>query len=610
MVMRTLKILCCAVLAAAATQLRAESMTSDAEPPADDTMIGPRSETPPPQPNSPAQPVVDDEEIVIKLVAPRRPNDSSKKQASIAAVAAAVDSAIEANLRAMNITPEELCDDHTFIRRVTLDLTGQIPSVAEIGAFLAHPAGDRRASKIAELIKEPEYADHWASFWTTVLVGRARQGFGDQAPNRLRRWLYEHLKNNTPYDQIVEQLLTATGKVAFDNPFNKKAPGDYQHDSPAIVYLGHHLQSKGLPETAGHVTRTFLGMRMGCAQCHDHPFDKWTQQDFWKMTAFLSNTSGSEYYLSDNDTRITAGTYEPPEPGLKMLPTLPGYAFSNFTEEALPQPQVTPKLGEFSKLPTPEANRPLRGATFRKELAKWVTNPLNENFDREAVNRIWRSLLGHGLVEQVDDLREKNPPTHPEAMELLANDFNSSGRDLRRLIAIIASTHAYQRSSFGQAFGKDRLLAVRYAARAEVRPMTPEMMFSAVLKISGGAQKAKTFLDGLNHTSAYNRSAGNSDVLEFYNILQRFEPDGGGGDETASANQFEGTVTFALTMMHAPLIQRLLRSGSINRNIEALFASALCRPPTPSEKEACAKLRNQDDLVWVLVNSAEFVTIH
>ena len=152
-------------------------------------------------------------------------------------------------------------------------------------------------------------------------------------------------------------------------------------------------------------------------------------------------------------------------------------------------------------------------------------------------------------------------------------------------------------------------MAVRYAARAEVRPMTPEMMFSAVLKISGGAAKAKTFLNGLNHTESFNRTAGNSDVLEFYTLLQRFELDGG-ADEAASANQFEGTVTFALTMMHAPLIQRLLRSGAINHNIDVLFATALSRTPTQMEREAAAKLHNPDDLVWVLVNSAEFVTIH
>ncbi len=624
-----LKISLIAFLFFVATGVRAESMATD--PAADDTMIGPRAETPAKTESGQAD--SDDDNFEIKLVAPSAPSaptastpstssiqstpstgpSLARRKRPINEVAAEIDSLIEANLKAMDIEPAPVCDDPTFLRRVSLDLTGQIPSMQDLTRFINTPEQVRRSTKINELLTAPEYADHWASFWTTVLVGRAPGGFSDQAINRLRRWLYEHLKNNTPYDKVVEQLLTASGSVQFaGNPFvnaGNSIQAGKPADVPAVVYLGHHLQNKGLPETVGHVTRTFLGMRMGCAQCHDHPFDKWTQTDFWKLCAYLSDTNGSDYSLSDGDQRITYGTFEPPEPGLKFLPMLPGTAMSNFTEEEQPKQPQAQKRGGFSKAPASQPAHPLRGALYRQELAKWVIDLENSNFDRVAVNRIWKAMLGHGLVEPVDDLREKNPPTHPEVMELLAKDFSVNSRDLRRLISIIASTRAYQRSSFGPTTsGKDRLQAVRYAARADVRPMTPEMMFSAVLKVSGGESKAKTFLNGLNHTDAYNRRSGNNDVIEFYGLLQRFPFDG--ADEAAAANQFEGTVTFALTMMHSPLIQRVLRSGSINHSLESLFASALCRPPSKMEREAVTKLHSQDDLIWVLINSAEFVTMH
>ena len=447
MVMRALKLFVFSLLMLGLSSARAESMAADTPPEgvSDDTMIGPR---PAPAPQSPGD-NTEDEGIEIRAVAPK-PRDPAQKVTAVEEVAAAVDLAIEKNLAAMNIAPEELCDDPTFIRRVTLDLTGQIPSMQETTEFVHLQERDRRekkindhrAKKIFELLLQPEYADHWSTFWTTVLLGRTQNSFSAQPANRLRRWLYEHLKNNTPYDQVVEQLLTASGNLDTNNNYRTNKDPQRGYESPAIVYLGHHLQTHGLPETAGNVTRTFLGIRMGCAQCHDHPFDKWTQVDFWKLCAYLSNTTGSEYGLGDADTRTTFGTYAPPEPELKLPPTLPGYALSNFSDEPAPKPLTPPKRGAFSGPALAEPPKPARGAVYRKELAKWITDPQNSNFDREAVNRVWSAMLGHGFVDPVDDLREKNPPTHPEAMEILDADFNSSSRDLRRLIAVIACTRA------------------------------------------------------------------------------------------------------------------------------------------------------------------------
>ena len=556
---------------------------------------------------------VDDEAVEIKLVAPRRPpKDAKTPLKPIADVAGEVDKVIERDLAEMHLEPEELCDDVTFLRRVSLDLTGQIPASADISAFMNRPPNLRRGSTIDELIKSREYAERWVSFWMAALLGGERQFTDPEAAVLLRQWLHQHLLNNTPYDAWVEQLLTAYGTLPFTNN-NLYRSQDGTPRTPAIVYLGHHLQEKGLPETVGHVTRTFLGMRMGCAQCHDHPFDKWTQQDFWKLTAYFSYTAGSERNLNDTDTRITGGTFEPPEPSLLLDPALPGMARSTVADNTPPKPvqqKGTPRNYTGQPVAGGKDKVETKGLLYRKELAQWIVGGDNANFDRVAVNRIWQALLGQGFVEPVDDLRDKNPPTHPEALQILADDFRMSGRDLRRLIAIVANTRAYQRSSFGTSTGKDRLMAVRYAARADVRPMTPEMVFCAVLKSANGGTKAKVFLEGLRHSQAYNARNGNSDVAEFYALLQQFHAEGEGQPAVASV-EFQGTVTLALMMMHAPIIQRMLRGGTGSRSVDKLFADTLCRQPTPDERIEVAKLKGgSDDLLWVLINSAEFVTIH
>lgn len=350
---------------------------------------------------------------------------------------------------------------------------------------------------------------------------------------------------------------------------------------------------------------------MGCAQCHDHPFDKWTQQDFWKLSAFLSYTSGYTFNLNDSDTRVAGPAYDPPEEWLKFDPTLPGYSKPSFVQTVKkPAPRKPQK--NYSGYPpeTPKTEKIGVGLAYRQALAAWVIDPVSGNLDRQAVNRIWQAMFGHGLVEPVDDIREKNPPTHPEVMEILASDFQASHRDLKRLVAIIANTRAYQRSSLGNAMGKERLMQVRYAARAEVRPLTPEMLFCAVLKATGGERKARSFLDGLRHTEAYNTRVGNDDVTAFYNLLQQFDV-GNSGDEGIANVQFTGTVTMALMMMHSTVIQRLLQSSTGSRSSESLFATMLCRQPTKEEQEAAQKLpRGADDLRWVLINCAEFFTIH
>lgn len=522
-------------------------------------------------------------------------------------VAEAVDSAIETNLATMHIRPEASCDDATFLRRVSLDLIGQIPLPESLGVFLHEGNSQKRASKIKELLQQPEYADHWAAFWSKAWLGQQNEFYARNSAASVRYYLWQQLAEGKSYDQIVKKALTAT------------------HNDPAAVsYLAAAFGKGGAVEASSRVARTFLGKRVSCAQCHDHPFDKWTQEDFWAFTSFFSKTNGYNYgdaALNDFDTRLTGMNFDPPEAKLRLPARLLGAEKASFPAD--PEPA---KNGAANGYVAPRPNidpRGTQGYLYRKTVADWITSPGNEDFDRAAVNRVWAALFGHGLVEPIDDMRPKNMATHPEVLDLLAHDFAVTGRDLKRLLQIIVLTRAYQRSSSGTAVKAERHNAVRYAARAEVRPMTPEMLFGAILKATGGVEKAKKFLDALRTPQSrmyvFNpvpRGGADAQLQEFYGILEQFDI-GGGNDDAAGSSQFEGTVKQALMLMNSKFLLREVSDACNHYSEEGmrdpnyLFALTLCRPPSQEEYEAFKSFKGGfADLLWVLLNSAEFVTIH
>ena len=561
-------------------------------------------------------------------------------------VAAALDNAIEIDLAEMGIRPEAVCDDPAFLRRASLDLTGQIPTPEEVIAFYNESNSSKRDKKIEELLKRPEYADRWATFWEVLLVGRHTRDNSEVDTGELKTWLRDQFAKNEPYDKMVTELLTASGDNDKNGPVN---------------YLTYHLADT-LPNTMAHLSQTFLGARIGCAQCHDHPFDKWTQDDFWSFSAFLANTrsDGKElredpkdpkkvtrswHVLTDQKDRNGDGRYSPPRPELLLPPR--GLDSPVFNPASLAQkdekkdaPKLEAKLvkadakdgkgmekpgmamgmGMGGMMGGGGAGEGTTGQLYRRGLAAWITSEKNEKFAQSVVNRLWREMFGYGLVEPVDDIRPKNPPSHPAVMSTLAADFNASGRDLKRLMAIIVSTKAYQRSSNGGATKVDRMKAVRNAARAEVRPMSPEMLFTAIIKACGGEEKSKALMEGLRKRDQADMDKKNlvvdQTVTDFYNLMQRFISTSTAEDR-AGKLQFEGTVSQALMMMHSDFINRAIRE-SISRfkkknmaDMIYVFAATLGRPPSSIESAAFGSYTGDlEGIMWILLNSSEFVTIH
>ncbi|HYG74685.1 MAG TPA: DUF1549 domain-containing protein [Planctomycetota bacterium] len=587
--------------------------------------------------------------------------------APIKEVAAAIDNAIEINLADMGIKTAPLCDDPTFLRRVSLDLTGQIPSPEEVIEFYrAGSGGEKRYKKIEELVNRPDFADHFATFWTVILLGRRTRDNPEVKIAPFKSWLREQFEKNVGFDKIVTQILTATGENDKNGPVN---------------YLTYHMDDT-LPNTIGHLTQSFLGARIACAQCHDHPFDKWSQQDFWGFAAFLANTRSERrelredpkdpmrvtkawHVLTDQNEKNGGGRYDPPQGDLRLPPkALDGPVFTATAPKKdlggdLKKGSGKDMKGDMKKPDGKDMAMDKKGdmkgkdmamdkgmgmdgmmgmgmmggtkagadgnlgLQYRHALASWMTDPKNEKFAQSAVNRIWRAMFGYGLVEPVDDIRPKNPASHPEVMKILADDFTASGRDWKRLCMIIANTRAYQRAANGDSSKIDRNKAVRYAARAEVRPMTPEMLFMAIQKATGGEEKSKALLAGLRSRDQAMTEGKmemmNQDVNEFYGLMQRFI-NTSTAEDRAGKLQFEGTVAQALMMMHSDFMNRSIRNGVARLQKKGqgdmvyVFAACLGRPPQGPESNAFASFAGgkagMEGVMWVLLNSAEFVTIH
>jgi hypothetical protein len=322
-----------------------------------------------------------------------------------------------------NIQPAPICSDEQFLRRITLDLAGRIPTVEEREAFLANP--DRQAA-VELLLSSSEFPLFWGELWTTQLFG-----YEDNNADRetLAQWLQEQFRTNRPYDQIVEELLTSTGESAFDGPVNflLRYP-----DEPVVK-----------------VSRAFLGVRLDCARCHDHPFDRWTQTDFQRMNRFFSAMERQD--VSASNVRLV-----------------------DVVRDVSPEERPRFLTGAEP-----------RTTQWRAEFALFLTR--SRPFARNFANRLWYHFLGRGIVHPVDDVNSTNPASVPALLEALADETRAQNFDVRQMIRLICSSQAYQRESSGSKNDQTRqqLFAVR-----TIKPLTPEQWYESMCIATGRPSKA------------------------------------------------------------------------------------------------------------------------
>ncbi|MBI1832311.1 MAG: DUF1549 domain-containing protein [Planctomycetes bacterium] len=323
-----------------------------------------------------------------------------------------VDDHVFAQLKKLGLPPSELCDDSTFIRRVTIDIAGRLPTMAETEQFLASKDPARYQQLVDSLLASKDYADYFAGKWSAVLRNRPKTPADDSRPTfAFHGWIRENLDKNVPYDQFVREVLTATGE---------------EIKTPPVQW---YAEVKDASAQLEDMAQLFLGQRIGCAKCHHHPLEKWNQDDYWGLAACFSRVQ-----LKERGKTKKKG--EPVTPFSVSLRLGKAEATNPKTKLAL-----KPTGLGGGELPVTADDDP------RHKLVDWMTQKDNPFFARTIVNRYWKHFFSRGLVEPEDDLRGTNPPTNPELLDALAEHFVDTKYDLKKLVRAICTSTAYRLSS-------------------------------------------------------------------------------------------------------------------------------------------------------------------
>jgi hypothetical protein len=506
-----------------------------------------------------------------------------------------IDKHVFHKLGALNIEPSDLCDDAAFLRRAFLDTLGILPTPAEVRAFLADKRPDRRARLIDQLLERPEFIDYWTLQWSDLFQNRRERDHdvrGIKGVRAFHEWLRKQVAANRPWDELARDVLTSGGS-AKDHP----AIGYF------IVTVGEHREAEK-SEVAASVAQALLGTRIGCAQCHNHPLEKYTQDDYYHFAAFFS--------------RIRLERRDPKSGQPTLLHVLGKNPKDN--EAKAPVGVVQPRTGQFLK-PQPldrSAMSIAPGDDPRVQLAKWITDPKNEYFSGAMVNRLWRHFLGVGLVEPVDDLRASNPPSNPELWAALNRDFVEHRFDLKHMMRQILNSRTYQLSSATRPGNRSD---VKFYSHYYARRLPAEVLLDALSQSTGVPDSFPGYPLGLRACQLPDPGL-SSYFLSLFGRSERV---------TACACERNGDVTMpqllhlqngssVVEKIHSGdgRLARLLKSrASDDEIIEELFLASLSRLPSDKERGSLHRaLTGADreevlrDIFWAILNSKDFSFNH
>lgn len=504
-----------------------------------------------------------------------------------------VDEHIFAKLKPLRMNPSAPCSDTDFVRRAYLDLLGLLPTAEEARAFVNDRDRVKRAKLIDQLLQRPEFADFWALKWADLL--RTEEKVLDtKGVQAFHRWIRQSVASNKPVDQFVREILTARGST---------------YENPAANYL----RALRDPVTRAESTaQLFLGTRLQCARCHNHPFDRWTQNDYYDWADAFAPV---QYKVLDNRRRDGLDTHE-------------------FNGEqivwASAKPQVkNPRTGKAAQARVLGSAARIEGggaAGEMDQLANWLTDPANKLFAQAQVNRIWYHLMGRGLVDPVDDFRATNPASIPSLLDALAQDFVKHNYDLRRAIRTIMNSRAYQTSSEPNETNADD---EGNFARGIVRRLTAEQLLDAQNQVTGVPSRFNGYPEGLRAAQipgaravrARDRKLSDGDMfLKVFGKPERLLTcECERSTDTSMGQAFQlisGPGIHELLSEAGNRIGRLQQAGaSPEKIVDELYWSALGRPPSAREvarcvayvREAGDQRRALEDLTWALINSKEFV---
>ncbi len=518
-----------------------------------------------------------------RLAAADRPKAGADKRKTEGR-GAFIDRLLEESWKKVGVNPARPATDEEYLRRAYLDLLGRIPNVQEARAFLQTKETDKRDKLIDYLLDHADYPKNFATQWTILLIGRGNQGrMVDRGA--LASWLRKQFAANRPWNDVVYDLVTATGS-------NKQ--------NGAVNYVLAHLEFDAVPLTS-RTTRLFLGQQIQCTQCHDHPSNEWKQADFWGINAFFKGLK-AEQKTAVNATGLEA--YDHTE-----LHDEPSDAYVRFDKRNGLVGIAFPKFLNGKKIS--QGTDVIR----RTELGKLIVDPNNEDLARAFVNRLWAHFLGRGFVNPVDDIGPHNTPSNPELLEKLAKQFQASHYDVKQLIRWITASRAYQASSIkGKGVDKEEGL-FHYM---QLRPMSPEQLFDSLLTA----------------TNAHRTGNGNEGDRKRDTWLRQFLF-AFGNDEGEETTNFQGTIPQALMMMNGELLRDAFSgkpgsflAGCVEQAQTQTRARGLHGQPDlprgpeplpdpqgiPAGRAYLASypdsLQVLQDLFWALLNSNEFILIH
>ena len=494
------------------------------------------------------------------------------------------------------VQPSPSADDAEWLRRVSLDIVGRIPAATEVTEFLEDEDPGKRAHKIDELLDHPDYVRHFTEHWTNQLIGR-------NTPRRtsrsgMRKFLRDAFTRNRPWNEIVYDLVTAEGHYEENGAVNfmlAQLDGNPRRED-------YHVQA------TAKVTRIFLGMQVQCTQCHNHPFNEWKQNQFWEFNSFFRQVRRVDHRTLD------------PESGRRV----------DDYSELVYQPYDEPVYFEmrngliqvaYPKYLSGEEIDP-KTQDRRQELARLMCFDAPEQMVAKAfVNRTWADFLGYGFTRPLDDMGPHNPPSHPELLARLSDEFVKSGYDVKQLIRWICNTEVYNLTSRilpENEFDNPAAGEVPLFSHMYVKTLQAEQLYDSLILATN------------THQIRVRNDAGTQNQKERWmrDFLRIF-----GGNEEDEPTLFSGSIPQALLMMNGPLVQNatsakpgsylrtVLASGRLRSDsarVQALFVSSLGRKPTRLEitkinqimNSTSDKLAAYQDLYWALLNSNEFILNH
>lgn len=483
-----------------------------------------------------------------------------------------IDKLVGDKLQKLRMLPSGICTDEEFLRRVTIDIVGLMPTAEEYQAFVADASPDKRTKLINSLLERKEFSEIWAMKWAQLLMIKSDNQVSYKAAFQYASWLTNQFANNVPIDKIVRDLIASSGGV-FETP----ATNFYQVERDTL-------------KTAENVAQVFMGIRTQCAQCHNHPFDRWTMDDYYSFASFFSQIgrkTGEDYREVIVFNR-GGGEVNHPVMGKPLPPKFLG--------------GVAPKV---------EKDR-------REVLADWITSPENPFFASSIANRVWAHFMGVGIVEPVDDIRVSNPATNPELFKALGDKLTEYKFDVKQLVRDICNSQAYQRAT---QTNETNAQDTRNYAFSRIRRVPAETLLDCISEVTGTKDKFRGLPEGA-------RAVQIADGTTSTYFLTAF-----GRSARTTVCECEAStdpsLSQALHMLNGATTQGKIAQGQLVKKwldakmevpqiIEQIFVRSLARKPTEAEVQSLAKLVAEspnpqaglEDAFWVVLNSREFMFNH